>query len=455
MNLPDPQHPPADEGWPARCAHHLGDLQRALSEGRLTSRSQALAELDLLARKAQIDLAPPDSPNLADDLWASEGRAGLPAPFPPRPTADRPAPRPAEPLTVASLPPLPVEIRVPPEEVDHLPADGLRILFAGPSGDSTLCSFRPDEHGLPFRTANCADNVVPTSTDDATPGFLRNVQGRFDKFELIRPLLGADPQIISLPAGTETIGLFSDQLVWVTAGRRLLARTVPQGTAELGPPFDLGEVQGSSPELAACRSETSLVVRVRSYDDTAEGRTALATVAIRTLGAPVSDDRAVWERVPKEVAVQADAEFSCRRNEATFTWLDRDIVRQSRCTPGGCNQEASEPLALLWDSGRVNRVADLDGKAILVGLGMTAGPVVAGSVETVRMRVGPVRQLARAPDIVLLGDAAHEGVNASDVHVYVRRGAALVLVTSDEPEPFRAVTVSSTGAFEPLRVPKL
>ena len=452
MNLPDPEHPPADAAWPARCAYHLHDLQRALSEGRLTRGGGVMAELDLLARRAQTDVSPADAPDLADELWATEGRAGLPLPVVPPRNADRPAPRPAEPLTVATLPPLPVDIRVAPEVADHLPADGLRVLFAAPSGESTLCSFRPDEHGLSFRTAHCADNVIPTSADDATPGFLRNVQGRFDKFELIRPLFGADPQIISLPAGTQAIALFADQLVWVTSGRRLLARTVPQGSAELGPPFDLGEISGSSPELAACRSETSLVVRVRSYDATGETQRALATVAIHTLDAPGGRE---WERVPKEVSIWADAEFTCRGREATFTWLDRDIIRQARCVPGGCNEEASGQLELPWDSGRVNRVSDVDGKALLVGLGMTAGPVVAGSVKTVRVRVGPIREMRDAPDIVVLGDAAHEGVDATDVHVYVRRGAALVLVTSDEQQPFRALTVSSSGVFESLRVPKL
>lgn len=455
MNLPDPDDPPLDAAWPARCAYHLDELHRAVSGGRLARINPALAELDVLAQRAHVDLAPADTPDLADELWAAAAHSGLPVPLSPPHTKDRPAPRPAEPLTVASLPPLPVEIHVAPEEVDHLPADGLRLLFAGPAGDSTLCSFRPDDHGLPFRTAHCADDVVPTATDDRTPGFLRNVKGRFDTFELIRPLLGADPQIISLPAGTEAIGLFSDQLVWVTSGRRILVRTVPQGAAELGPPFDLGEVVGTSPELAACRSESALIVRVRSYDDTASARRAFATVAIRTLGELAEGGGGGWERVPKEVAIQADADFTCRGSEATFTWLDRDVIRQARCTKAGCREEASGTLALLWDSGRANRVSDLDGKAILVGLGMTAGPVVAGSVRTVRMRVAPVREMAHAPDIVVLGDAAHEGVGETDVHVYVRRGAALVLVTSDEPEPFRAVTVASTGAFEPLRVPKL
>ena len=64
----------------------------------------------------------------------------------------------------------------------------------------------------------------------------------------------------------------------------------------------------------------------------------------------------------------------------------------------------------------------------------------------------PVREIAHAPDTVLLGDVAHEGVDLTDVRVYVRRGAALLLVTSEGAEPheaspgaYRAITVSSTG----------
>jgi hypothetical protein len=162
-----------------------------------------------------------------------------------------------------------------------------------------------------------------------------------------------------------------------------------------------------------------------------------------------------WERVPEQVAVQVDADFTCRGREATFTWLERDTIRQARCTPAGCKTETSDPLALPWDSGRTNRVSDLDGKAILVGIGMTAGPVTAGSVKTVRMRVAEASEIARAPDIVLLGDPAHDGVDITDVHVYVRRSAALILVTSTEREPYRAIAVSPNGAFEALRVQKL
>jgi len=444
MNLPEPG-PAASAPWPSRCAHHLDAIHDALARGRLT-KDKRLARLDEAILAAREDLAPVYAPDLADHLWASVAQAALPMSAT-SPSADPPAPAPANPLTSATLPALPVDVRVAPEEADRIPGDGLRLLFAPAAGDSALCSFRPDDHGAPFRTSHCADNVAPTATDDATPGFLRSVKGRFDRFELIRPLLGADPQIISMPGWTQAIALLSDQLVWVANGRHLHARTVPQGAAELGETVDLGEIRGSTPELAACRSETSLVVRVRSYDDDAGLRRAWDTVALRT--------GTTWERVPEEVAVQADADFTCRGREATFTWLERDTIHQARCTPAGCKTEASDPLALPWDSGRPHRVSDLDGKAILVGIGMTAGPIAAGSVKTVRMRVAEVSEIAKAPDIVLLGDPAHDGVDVTDVHLYVRRAAALVLVTSSEREPFRAIAVAPSGAFEPLRVQKL
>jgi hypothetical protein len=457
MNLPEPQRGPgvspndikgseAQAAWPSRCAYHLDEIHAALTQGRLT-KNKKLAQLDEVARAARVDLAPADAPDLADHLWASIAQAALPVRPTPPPPGDPPAPAPAEPLTAASLPPLPVEVQAAPEEADRIPGDGLRIMFAPPSGDSSLCSFRPDAHGTPFRTAHCADNIAPTATDDATPGFLRSVKGRFDRFELIRPLLGADPQIVSIPAGTQAIGLFADQLVSVTSGHHLMVRTVPQGAGELGASVDLGPVAGSSPELAACRTETSLVVRVRSYDDAAGLKRVWATIALRTGSS--------WERVPEEVAVQVDADFTCRGREATFTWLERDTIHQARCTPAGCVREVSDPLALPWDSGRPNRVTDIDGKAMLVGIGMTAGPVAASSVKTVRMRVAPVAEIAQAPDIVLIGDPAHDGVDVSDVHVYVRRGGALVLITSNEREPYRAIAVAANGAFDPLRVEKL
>ncbi len=451
MNLPEPWRNGTPDVWPARCGYHLDEVHAALADGRVLDKDEALARFDDAARVARADLAPEGAPDLADRLWNAASSCNLPAQTSPRGSssgdADPPAPAPAEPLTVAGLPPLPVEIHSSPEEVDHLPADGLRLLFAEPSGESSLCSFRPDEHGAPFRTAHCAENVIPAATDDATPGFVRSVQGRFDRFELIRPRSGADPQILSLPAGTQGIALFSDQLLWVSSNRHLFARTVPQEAAEPGAPSDLGEILGSSPELAACRADTSLIARVRSYDDSAGLNRVWATVAIRT--------GEKWARAPKEVAIQVDSTFTCREGEATFTSLDRGTIRQARCTAAGCTVSASEPFSLPWDSGRPNRVSDLDGKPILVGIGMTAGPVVAGSVTTVRMRVAEVGEIARAPDVVLLGDAAHEGVDATDVHVYVRRGAALVLVTTKEREPFRAIAVAPTGKFDAVRVEKL
>jgi hypothetical protein len=447
MNLPESRRSASSEMWPTRCAYHLDDMHAALVRGRLLDKDESLSHLDEVARIARVDLAPESAPDLADRLWSAAADSTLRPPEA-RPTeVDPPAPVPAEPLTAEGLPPLPVAIRAPPEEADHLPADGLRILFSEPSGESSLCSFRPGEHGEPFRTAHCADNVVPTSTDDATPGFVRSVQGRFDRFELIRPLSGADPQILSLPAGTQAIALFSDQLVWISSDHHLLARTIPQEAAEPGAPSDLGEILGSSPELAACRTDTSLVIRARSYDDGAGLNRVWATVAIRT--------GEVWERAPKEVAIQVDATFTCRGKEGTFTSFDRGMIRQARCTAAGCAVAASEPFSLPWDSGRPNRVADVDGKTIVVGIGMTAGPVIAGSVTTVRMRLAEVSEIAHAPDVVLLGDVAHEGVDATDAHVYVRRGAALVLVTTKDREPYRAIAVAPTGTFEPLRVEKL
>ncbi len=456
MNLPEPKSSEAPSGdaaaqadaaaWPSRCAYHLDEIHDALVQGRLT-KDKALARLDTAARAAREDLAPVYAPDLADHLWAAIDQAALPAPKSSVMAKDPPAPVPANPLTGASLPAMPVDVRAAPEEADRIPGDGLRLLFAPPAGDSSLCSFRPDEHGAPFRTAHCADNIAPTATDDATPGFLRSVKGRFDRFELIRPLLGADPQIVPMPSGTQAIALLSDQLVWVASGRHLYARTVPQGEAELGATVDLGEIKGSSPELAACRTETSLVVRVRSYDDEAGPKRAFGTVAFRT--------GTSWERVPSEVAVQVDADLTCRGREATFTWLENDTIHQSRCTPAGCKMEVSDPLLLPWDSGRANRVSDVGGKAILVGIGMTAGPVSAGSVKTVRMRVAEASEIARAPDVVVLGDPAHDGVDVTDVHVYVRQSAALILVTSSEREPYRAIAVAPSGQFEALRVQKL
>jgi hypothetical protein len=95
---------------------------------------------------------------------------------------------------------------------------------------------------------------------------------------------------------------------------------------------------------------------------------------------------------------------------------------------------------------------DLDGLVLLVGIGMSGGPISAASVKTVRMRLAPLHDVARAPDVVLLGDPAHNGVDAAGARAFVRLGAAIVVVSSLDDAPHRAIRVDRSGKFEAVRV---
>jgi len=450
--LPEPAIGPApmatEDAWPLRCRVDLDRAHALISGDPRFAREPAAARLDTLIQRARLDPMPTDAVDLLDTLLGAAPLAG--APMTPRlypPPGPHLAPPPASPLGAAALSPLPVRIRSAPDEIPAIDPLTLRLSFFDPKEVPWTCAFTP-LHGDPMRAARCDEarpGALSAGREDETrrPGVLRTARGRFDRFELLRSVPGAAPDITSLTLSAETVAIYGDQLIWVTA-HRWYARKVTPGRAPLGPPIDLGEVVGASPELEACQTATALVVGVRTFDDTLPEHKGWRSMAAheRTAGD--------WKRTPGRFAVDVGATFTCQGHAGVWTWFDRKVVSQVRCNADRCEPRASDRMTLAWDVGGPLYAADLGGRALVLGLGTTPGPVTGKSVASVRMRMAPLSAIATASDVVLFSDAAHDGASVSNVAVFVRDGVALVLLRGDPPLSYRAIRLDALGRFEPI-----
>jgi hypothetical protein len=437
--------PPA-ESWPIRCRDDLDHAHDAIVDSEALAREAPMRHLDGLILSARIDPAPQNAPDLVDDLLRAELLAGvsaLPRRYPP--PSRHLAPPAASPLTADALPTLPVPARSAPDELRGGPPLTVRLSFLDAAAMRWTCAFSP-LHGEPLREAECGEvtaGAVSATREDAPrgPGFLRTVRGRFDRFELVRWVPGADPDVLALPTSIETVGLYGDQLVWVTA-HKWYARTVPPERAPLGDPVELGEVTGTSPELEACDTSSALVLGVKTFDATLAERKSWRVMAAREANA--------WQTTPGRALVDVAATFTCEGHSGTWTRFDHRVVTQVSCNADRCETHASAPLSIPWDVGGPLFTADLGGRALVLGLGTTPAPLTGKSVTSVRMRMAPLAAIGEASDVVLFSDAAHDGAPISDVAVYVRDSVALVLLKGDGPFHYRAIRVDDLGNFEPV-----
>jgi hypothetical protein len=434
---------PAD-AWPARCREDLDAAHAAIVGYDGFANQPLVHRLDLLAQRARLDPVPADAPDLVDDLLRAASLAGAPA-TPRRypPPSRHHAPPPAAPLTAATLPPLPVRARSAPDELRSGAPLTLGLSFLDSGAARWTCVFVP-LHGEPLREARCGEaraGAVSIASEDTPhgPGFLRTVRGRFDRFELVRWVPGADPDVTPLPTSVVTVGLYGDQLVWTTA-HEWYARTVSKERAPLGPPVDLGEIVGTSPELETCETGSALVLGVKTFDPALAERQSWRAMAAREGDA--------WTRTPGRATVDVGATFTCQGHGGTWAWYDRRVVTEVACNADRCETHKSRPMVLPWDVGGSLYTADLGGQALVLGLGTTPGPLSGKSVTSVRMRMAPLAAIGEAPDVVLFSDQAHDGAAVADVSVYVRDAVAIVLLTGDRPFPYRAIRVDELGAFE-------
>jgi len=439
-----PGSPPVSP-WPLRCRDDLDRAHAIIAAHERLTRDPRVQRMDALLLRARADPTPSDAPDLVDDLLHAASEAGVPAVSRQYPPPSRGlAPPPASPLAAESLPPLPIRAHSAPDELRGGDPMALYLSFVD-NGVRSTCVFS-QLHGEPLREARCGEatpGVVSITREEAPrgAGYLRTARGRFDRFELVRWVPGADLDVTPLPTSAVTVGLYHDELVWVTS-HRWFARTVTPGHAPLGPPVELGEISGKSPELSACSTSGALVVGVRTFDPALPERTAWQAMAALEAG--------MWRRTPGRAAVDVGATFTCDGHSGTWAWLDRHVLTEAACNADRCETRTSGPITLSWDVGGSLFVADLGGRALVLGLGTTPGPLTGKSVTSVRMRMAPLSAIAAAPDVVLFSDQAHDGAPVVDVAVYVRDMAAIVLLTGDPPLPYRAIRVDALGDFAPV-----
>jgi hypothetical protein len=137
--------------------------------------------------------------------------------------------------------------------------------------------------------------------------------------------------------------------------------------------------------------------------------------------------------------------FTCRRDEATFTWMEtqgRRRVHQLRCTPERCT--ASEAIPPTFDGDVLPAVTDVDGKVLLV-----ASP---GPSHGLQMVLAPIDRIANTDPVVLIDDGEHGGVElAPAVNVFSRASTGVILVnTSAEPYTSYAIRVAPNGEFSAI-----
>jgi hypothetical protein len=134
--------------------------------------------------------------------------------------------------------------------------------------------------------------------------------------------------------------------------------------------------------------------------------------------------------------------FTCRRDEATFTWMEtqgRRRVHQLRCTPDRC--VASEAIPPTFEGDVVPAVTDVDGNVLLVA---TPGPG-----HGLQMVFAPIDRLANTEPIVVMDDGEHGGIElAPAVSVFSRASTGIIVVNAArEPYTSYAIRVAASGEF--------
>jgi hypothetical protein len=431
--------------WPLRCRADLDHAHAALALPAFRGDARAAA-LDALVARARVDVIPPDAPDLVDLLLVAGRAVAGDAATPARAMVTaHSAPPAASPIAAAALPPLPVPSGALPDEVPDVDATTLRVTFLDDAQHRWRCTFG-SLHGETLREVRCSElgrapvAVLRPGVTSAS-AYLRTQKGRFDRFELVRPVDGQDADVTWLPSSVVTVGLFADQLVWVTA-HRMFARLVTTAHAPLGPEVDLGEITGKSPELEACPTPSALVVGVKTFDPSLAEHDAWRVMAAAEGGS--------WRRTPGRAVVDAGATLTCEGHAGTWAWAARRKLSLVQCNADRCEARASGAFTVPWDVGGKLHVADLGGEALVLGVGTSQAPLSGGSVTSLRMRIAPLAAIASAPDAVLFSDAAHDGAGITDALVYYRGDVAVVLVRGDGPFPYRAIRVDALGNYAPI-----
>lgn len=294
------------------------------------------------------------------------------------------------------------------------------------------------------------------------------------RVELVRRLPSGEVETFRAPVSAEvTAGprLVWRHLVWTVAaddGRhRVFAQDVRPGADPFGPIEEIGATAPleGQPAFDVCRTDAALVLLVtgQRVDQAIAG-----TLLFRTGEG--------WQRAIGLRIGSGRYGFTCQSNRAALSWItgvdeeyavgraiperaetapDRLPVRgqyrvsRLRCRPGQCERQqvAIELARYARDSRYV--AGDL-GDAMVV---MWRSPL-----GDVRMRLGPMADLPRAPEVPLFDDLEHGGFgwDLERDPMFGRSGAVLVLVSAQIAEVEQSWTygirLDAAGRVRPIRV---
>ncbi len=493
------------EPWPDRCAKHALELHEALVAASRTQEGSADlgSWAEKLATSLHTDAAfQQDLSDVIDQTWAAAAKEGLSATK--LATMPAPPPAPAAPLTIDSFAggkPIvksATDLKALGLELD--PASAVRFLFEDKDGPDRylLCSIPgTDNRGscgtLPaavlaspvglqlLGTADDDSDVLVFTGNRGSEGVFRSGSGdrigaatclggyaakdgfsallAYDeaarRLELIRKtgtspaqtlpvttdLKLADPQRDAALLWNHMVyrGTNSYNETWLGAIDVRGSAAGPGAPSQIGLLAEPGPAQpeADSPvEITGCKSSGLTVARVRGRQS--EFLTFL-----------------VGDRWTKPVQVVGyGGTLNCRKAEASITRVDiprsegmlKTVITQHRCTPAACSTESVSLEDMLKGELLLAPVAsvlaaELDGKLLVVWTGGDRGGI--------RMRLAPIKDIAKTPDQIFFDDLVKDGQvqktsTVSDMRLVSREKYA-VLFMSTQAGTF-AVRIDRDGA---------
>jgi hypothetical protein len=486
--------------------------------GKLEKEGAELGKLaDVLAKKLKEDNKPSaDILELVDRLWDEAQKAGIRANANAGAGADvKPPPDPVDTLTLDGLEAVPPIVKKPfaldTVFSERVPAGALRVIATSKDlPDGPLVCIFPDgaasghcERPPAAVLAVSRDlRLLGSTEDDAGPLLFADKRGdggifrwgtgekltaifsyggfsthdgfadalgwddKGDKkkpFVLTRQRAGAAPRedrfmLKGVRYGLNDVALLWDHMVWEhhddkTGERSLYAKKLGDADDPTAAPVEVGKIadyeriedyERAEQTIRGCKTKEALAVLVNG--------------SVRDSVAFYAGGR--WIE-PLQLAGKGGV-LTCRGTEATETRVDplsgdalwREMIRQDRCTPAGCQEKKVGVSDLLHGlreiapaDARNFAAVDLDGRLLVVW--------VAGAAGGVRMKLAPIEQIAAAPDVVVLDDMTRGGHverarQLNDIRLFSRSGYAVLLVGTTAG--VHALRVEPSGKVTPIPV---
>jgi len=465
----------ANSAWPKDCILLADKTVEALRQASTVPPLEALRRKMQLLSGTQADMfLSVDDGILVDSIWELAREADLapvPTDGPPEDTPTAPAPAKPPPASARILLGKTKALGHRSESSPDLATR--RLVWGG--GDTSALACRFTSGKAPFDTVTCemlegrSAAFVPLSGADASAshyfdpkpepmvlgstmaepvgfdgsaetfvfsdGSLGEVQKSGARAQMLRRR--ADGKLDKAPLRGPAGGIFLDfagtAVTWIgplrgTGNRPLSMQSMGLGRAVMTADREIGEVPPGVRRVHTCRRGDDVSVAILGEDIDDAGTTEVAMVHRK---------EGKWSRpVSGRAAIGKSSDLPpprmyCHPDEsASLLWRTADArVGMVRCGET-CTATSSEPITPV---GKVSypTVALMGDEAVLVRITRALSPMT-GVTDSVLIRRGKVAELAQAPDLVLVGDEDHGGLEelARGLGIIATDGAAVVLIRS-------------------------